>query len=189
MKIIFKFVYDSLLYHPFLIHIIGEACEKTSHRYNFIITVRNITVIFHHVITSITLVGAGVTVLVGAGVTVLVGAGVIVLVGAGVTVLVGAGVTVLVGAGVTVLVGARVTIMASLIISRHSLGTSGSSWWISTQTASAIIMKNCYNNDDKSRDMTRSTKWVCAQRRLRSAWACVQSEQNLRCPHEESLGP
>ena len=102
MKIIFKFVFDSLLYHPFLIHIIGEACEKTSHRYNFIITVRNITVIFHHVITSITLVGAGVTVLVGAGVTVLVGAGVIVLVGAGVTVLVGAGVTVLVGAGVTV---------------------------------------------------------------------------------------
>ena len=40
-----------------------------------------------------------------------------------------------------------------------------------------------------SRDMTKPTKWVCAQRRLRSAWASAQSDQNLRCPHEESLGP
>ena len=32
-------------------------------------------------------------------------------------------------------------------------------------------------------------KWVCAQRRLRSAWASAQSDQSLRCPHEESLGP
>ena len=38
------------------------------------------------------------------------------------------------------------------------------------------------------RDMTKSTKWVCAQRRLGSAWAFAQSEQSLRCPHEESLG-
>ena len=30
---------------------------------------------------------------------------------------------------------------------------------------------------------------MCAQRRLRSAWACAQSDQSLRCPHEESLGP
>ena len=28
-----------------------------------------------------------------------------------------------------------------------------------------------------------------AQRRLRSAWASTQSDQSLRCPHEESLGP
>ena len=40
-----------------------------------------------------------------------------------------------------------------------------------------------------SRDMTKPTKWLCAQRRLRSAWASAQSDQNLRCPHEESLGP
>ena len=39
------------------------------------------------------------------------------------------------------------------------------------------------------RDMTKPTKWLCAQRRLRSAWACAQSDQSLRCPHEESLGP
>ena len=30
---------------------------------------------------------------------------------------------------------------------------------------------------------------VCAQRRLRSAWASAQSDQSLRCPHEGSLGP
>ena len=30
---------------------------------------------------------------------------------------------------------------------------------------------------------------MCAQQRLRSAWASAQSDQSLRCPHEESLGP
>ena len=40
-----------------------------------------------------------------------------------------------------------------------------------------------------SRDMTKPTNRVCAQRRLRSAWASVQSDQSLRCPHEENLGP
>ena len=28
---------------------------------------------------------------------------------------------------------------------------------------------------------------MCAQRRLRSAWASTQSDQSLRCPHEETL--
>ena len=37
--------------------------------------------------------------------------------------------------------------------------------------------------------MTKPTKWVCAKRRLRSAWASAQSDQSLRCPHEERLGP
>ena len=37
--------------------------------------------------------------------------------------------------------------------------------------------------------MTKPTNWVCARRRLRSAWASAQSDQILRCPHEESLGP
>ena len=32
-----------------------------------------------------------------------------------------------------------------------------------------------------SRIMTKPTKWVCAQRRLRSAWASAQSDQSLRC--------
>ena len=35
--------------------------------------------------------------------------------------------------------------------------------------------------------MTKPTKWLCAQRRLRSTWAPAQSVQSLRCPHEENL--
>ena len=30
---------------------------------------------------------------------------------------------------------------------------------------------------------------MCVKQRLRSAWASIQSDQSLRCPHEESLGP
>ena len=37
--------------------------------------------------------------------------------------------------------------------------------------------------------MTKPTKWPVRQRRLRSAWASVQSDQSLRCPPEESLSP
>ena len=37
--------------------------------------------------------------------------------------------------------------------------------------------------------MTKPTMWLCAQRRLRSAWASAQSDQSLRCPHEESWVP
>ena len=44
-------------------------------------------------------------------------------------------------------------------------------------------------SSEMSRDVTKPTKRVCAQRRLRSAWAFAQSDQILRCPHEESLGP
>ena len=39
-----------------------------------------------------------------------------------------------------------------------------------------------------SRDMTKPTKWLCIQRRLRSAWASAQSDQSLRCSHE-TMGP
>ena len=37
--------------------------------------------------------------------------------------------------------------------------------------------------------MTKPTKWLCTQRRLRSAWASAQSDQSLHCQHGESLGP
>ena len=37
--------------------------------------------------------------------------------------------------------------------------------------------------------MTKPTKWLCAKRRLRSALASTQSDQSLRCSHEEALGP
>ena len=32
-----------------------------------------------------------------------------------------------------------------------------------------------------NREMTKPTKWVCTQRRLRSAWASAQSDLSLRC--------
>ena len=38
---------------------------------------------------------------------------------------------------------------------------------------------------DMSHLMTKPTKWLCAKRRLRSAWTSTQSGQSLRCPHEE----
>ena len=65
-------------------------------------------------------------------------------------------------------------------------------WWqcqgyidiLSLVTVTAIKCK-----DIMSHDMTKPTKWVCAQQRLRSAWASAQSDQSLHCPHEESLGP
>ena len=37
--------------------------------------------------------------------------------------------------------------------------------------------------------MTKTTNWLCAQRRLRSAWAFDQSDQSLCCTHEGSFGP
>ena len=30
---------------------------------------------------------------------------------------------------------------------------------------------------------------MCAQRRLRSAYASAQSDQSLHCPHDDTLGP
>ena len=59
--------------------------------------------------------------------------------------------------------------------------TSWSAWWVQ------VFSWNCWNN--LSRNMTKPAKWLCAQRRLRSAWASAQSDQSLRCPPEESLGP
>ena len=35
--------------------------------------------------------------------------------------------------------------------------------------------------DYMSHDMTKQTKWLCAQWRLRSAWASAQSDQSFRC--------
>ena len=39
-----------------------------------------------------------------------------------------------------------------------------------------------------SHDMTKQQS-ECAPSEDRSAWASAQSDQSLRCPHEESLGP
>ena len=40
-----------------------------------------------------------------------------------------------------------------------------------------------------SRDMTKPTKWVCAKRRLRSAWASAKSDQESSLSAWRRLGP
>ena len=39
-----------------------------------------------------------------------------------------------------------------------------------------------------SRDMTKATKWVCTQWRLRSAWASTQADLSLRWAHSHLVG-
>ena len=41
----------------------------------------------------------------------------------------------------------------------------------------------------RSCDMTKPTKWVCAQRRLRSDWASTQSDQSSLCTQWVAKGP
>ena len=53
----------------------------------------------------------------------------------------------------------------------------------------SYIMESFLHKHDKSCDMTKPTKWLCVQQRLRSAWASAQSDQSLRWTQEESLGP
>ena len=48
-----------------------------------------------------------------------------------------------------------------------------------TDTASKSFCT--FRKPEMSRDMTKPTKWLCAQRRLRSAWASTKSYQSLRC--------
>ena len=48
----------------------------------------------------------------------------------------------------------------------------------------AVLMNNLQHNclyGEMSHDMKKPTKWVCAQRRLKSDWADAQSDQSLRC--------
>ena len=57
-------------------------------------------------------------------------------------------------------------------------------WYFAKQwykyTAKQKFWKTTVKFNYLSRDMTKPTKWVCAQRRLRSAWAFAQSDQSLR---------
>ena len=52
-----------------------------------------------------------------------------------------------------------------------------------------ILNVSLWFSQDLSRNMTKPTECLCSQWRLRSAWASAQSDQSLRSPHEESLGP
>ena len=58
-----------------------------------------------------------------------------------------------------------------------------------TSTAELLLSLLSSTINNMSHDMTKPTKCLCAQRRLRSARACSQSDQSLFYLHEESLGP
>ena len=66
-------------------------------------------------------------------------------------------------------------------------------------TAHSTKLKSCQNcshterdcrnkGGNLSRDMIKPTKWVCAQRRLRSAWADAQADLSLRWAHSHFVG-
>ena len=57
--------------------------------------------------------------------------------------------------------------------------------WLAVLSSSVQLLAR----GQMSCNMTKLTKWLCAQRRLRSAWASAKSDQSLCCQHEESLGP
>ena len=64
---------------------------------------------------------------------------------------------------------------------RNSLSANHSRWNVLPSFWEALLYM--------SHDMTKPTKWVFAQQRLGSVWASALSDQSLRCPHEETLGP
>ena len=73
-----------------------------------------------------------------------------------------------------------------------SLGRFDNSGYTATHLYGMILLHYAaakFIKTKMSRDMTKPIKWLCGQRRLRSVWAFAQSDQSLRCPHEESLGP
>ena len=63
--------------------------------------------------------------------------------------------------------------------------------WEVAETGKKLLhpQKSDQLQGDMSHIMTNQQYGICAQRRLRSAWASTQSDQSLRCSHEESLGP
>ena len=66
------------------------------------------------------------------------------------------------------------------LVLRHSLMV-----WIHYEHL--LIFCSALRKRQLSRHMTKPTKCVCAQRRLRWTWASAQSDQSLRCPHEKSF--
>ena len=61
-------------------------------------------------------------------------------------------------------------------------------WWASPCNTFVMLILKIYGLKYEPRH-DKTNKWLCAQRKLRSAWASAQSDQSLRCPHEENLGP
>ena len=52
-------------------------------------------------------------------------------------------------------------------------------WWYRRRQSKTIWAATWQNQQN----------YLCAQRRLRSAWASAQFDQSLRCPYEETVGP
>ena len=52
-----------------------------------------------------------------------------------------------------------------------------------------VKLKGFKYKDDMSRRVTKPTMWLCAQRRLRSAWASAQSDQSTLCAQWVAKGP
>ena len=76
------------------------------------------------------------------------------------------------------------------ICEEHFLGNDKANLIFSLHSAHETLYLSWYTHQvSLNRDITKPTKWVCAQRRFRSAWTSAQSDQSLRCPHEESWGP
>ena len=82
----------------------------------------------------------------------------------------------------------------------------GRQWICFLRMQDGLISKSAWINTRNIRrgrfafvDIGKGRRWgnplcttkptTCSQRRLGSAWASAQSDQSLRCPHEESLGP
>ena len=71
------------------------------------------------------------------------------------------------------------------------MGQNMFSWLINRNDHSPII-KNSHAKEVcnyMSRETRKPTMWLCAQHRLRSAWASAQSDQSLLGPHGGSLDP
>ena len=52
------------------------------------------------------------------------------------------------------------------------------------EVAANVLRQVCVDYDAGQNQQN----YICAQRRQRSAWTSAQSDQSLRCPHEETLG-
>ena len=61
--------------------------------------------------------------------------------------------------------------------------------WAVLDVSGSVSVHVAVTNVQMSRLMTKLTKWECAQRRLRSAWASAQSDQSLLCAHWVAKDP
>ena len=76
--------------------------------------------------------------------------------------------------------------------------------WLASVAGQAGLCRTCSQTQDRffldgahiwcrkvqmSHDMTKPTKWLCAQQRLRSAWASTQSDQSSLCTQWAAKDP